>query len=551
MTMRASVGKGRACGDVDEAGPISMAAGRDRASGFGRRCQIRCGGHAAGAVSRRHEWKRAASSTVHQPPPATLVHAGAREAAAREARAGRRATCRRGAARSTPRRASSAPTTRRDVAPTSKRRGPIAGPDPRDDRRAASTSIAAIVASSTPAARPRQPACAARDDACRARSANSTGRQSAVRTATATPGCARRRAASAPAAARASASRRGSSRRRSSTTRVPCDLAQVTGRGRQASTRRQRCEPPLRVVDRADAAARASSPVAATQPVGPLGADPVGEARRARSSAHAPQCVDAARAKSAGSGDSNASRLPRRRIARSRAAPRAAPGARTRARRRGACARRRPDRRPADGRSRRGARGSGACGRSRAGSARSVATPKRSTGAKCVRAALPRATTAIVVRCTGWRPIGASTVTRLRDVAAREREVFALDACAPAAGARGRSAPRASSRRPSGRSCPCRADARCRRAARRASSGAWWSSALSSVPSQLPRPDARRGPPACRRRAIASSSCDDRERDRLRRVGDRRRRRRRGSHDERSPPAQLAARRRDARAVDA
>ena len=53
--------------------------------------------------------------------------------------------------------------------------------------------------------------------------------------------------------------------------------------------------------------------------------------------------------------------------------------------------------------------------------------PKRSTTSTCVRAGLPAATTAIDVRCVGWRPIGASIVVVARDVAVHEREVLALD----------------------------------------------------------------------------------------------------------------------------
>ena len=40
----------------------------------------------------------------------------------------------------------------------------------------------------------------------------------------------------------------------------------------------------------------------------------------------------------------------------------------------------------------------------------SVAAPKRSRTSTCVRAGLPAVTTAISVRCVGWRPIGASIV---------------------------------------------------------------------------------------------------------------------------------------------
>src|SRR5690606_8981017 len=63
------------------------------------------------------------------------------------------------------------------------------------------TSIAATVASSTPAASPRQPACAAASTSP-SPDANTTGRQSAVRIASTTPGC---RVTAASAASSASA----------------------------------------------------------------------------------------------------------------------------------------------------------------------------------------------------------------------------------------------------------------------------------------------------------------------------------------------------------
>ena len=75
-----------------------------------------------------------------------------------------------------------------------------------------------------------------------------------------------------------------------------------------------------------------------------------------------------------------------------------------------ACACRTRDRRPADGRATRDARESDACGRSRAG--RRAASRRRS--ARRLRSACApacrSATTAIVVRRVGWRPIGASTM---------------------------------------------------------------------------------------------------------------------------------------------
>ena len=100
----------------------------------------------------------------------------------------------------------------------------------------------------------------------------------------------------------------------------------------------------------------------------------------------------------------------------------------------------------------------------------SVAMPKRSTTSTCVRAGLPFATTAIVVRWSDGGRSARRRSSRARRRRARRRDTRASP-CVPRAGGRDRCALRASSRRPSGRSYPCRADARCPRAAIRAIGG--------------------------------------------------------------------------------
>ena len=72
---------------------------------------------------------------------------------------------------------------------------------------------------------------------------------------------------------------------------------------------------------------------------------------------------------------------------------------------------------------------------------------------------------------------------------------------APAAGARAPSARSVSSRRPGGRSCPCRAGGRCRRAARRQAAAHDAAAHSAACRPSCRCPGARRAPPACRRRA--------------------------------------------------
>ena len=144
--------------------------------------------------SRRYEKNRDASSTVHQRAAADRARRRRRAADRAPAPAGRQATWRRLAARnarrgSAPRGAGAerlehvgadlervAGRCRRRARP---RASPGAQPPP--------SHSAATVASSTPPARPRQPACAAAT-ARPSGAANSTGRQSATWTTQATPG---------------------------------------------------------------------------------------------------------------------------------------------------------------------------------------------------------------------------------------------------------------------------------------------------------------------------------------------------------------------------
>ncbi len=136
----------------------------------------------------------------------------------------------------------------------------------------------------------------------------------------------------------------------------------------------------------------------------------------------------------------------------------------------------------------------------------SVAAPKRSTISTCVRAGLPVATTAIDVRCVGWRPIGASmvvararspcTTARYSRVTVRACNCRTRSVCA--------SSVLATTMRPL-----VSLSSRCTMPARgsAASAGAWCSSAFSSVPSQLPLPGCTTSPAGLSSTRIAASSC--------------------------------------------
>ena len=90
---------------------------------------------------------------------------------------------------------------------------------------------------------------------------------------------------------------------------------------------------------------------------------------------------------------------------------------------------------------------------------------------------------------------------------------------------------RGSSRPPAGRSCPCPADARCRRAAPGAAPARACSSAFSSVPSGLPAPGCTTSPAGLSMTIRSSSSYTIVERHALRRRRRARRRRRRRERD--------------------
>ena len=147
--------------------------------------------------------------------------------------------------------------------------------------------------------------------------------------------------------------------------------------------------------------------------------------------------------------------------------------------------RRRRDRRRADSRHAPGARGSGACARSRASRARSV----------CAAVALdhPIVRHRLAARSTHGHATRSHRMTADRRVdraAARhhadaDRLVLAVDLARGELARRASSAPARCARRPAARSCPCRADARCRRAAASRARGSWCSSAFCSVPVRI------------------------------------------------------------------
>jgi hypothetical protein len=123
-----------------------------------------------------------------------------------------------------------------------------------------------------------------------------------------------------------------------------------------------------------------------------------------------------------------------------------------------------PGRRPADGRSRPDARGSGGCGRSPARIRAAWHFAKRSrTGSGCAPPCR-RSDHGHFRALDGWRPIGASTSAVAGDDAQRQRQVVALHRArlqlAHQVGLRGPG----SWPPPAARWCPCPGDARCRRA---------------------------------------------------------------------------------------
>ncbi|OQA32799.1 MAG: hypothetical protein BWY57_01684 [Betaproteobacteria bacterium ADurb.Bin341] len=168
--------------------------------------------------SRRKEKKRSSSSTVHQPPP-QIKPTPARDKR-RFAKSVRSANHLPGPAGINP---SPAPASERRKAartssPTSNDRGPMAGPNQAINS-SAGHRILATVRSRMPAARLRQPACAAAATVPR-RSQSNTGRQSAVITTQTRPGA---------CATAASASVLQSATSASSTAMPSCALAATAG----------------------------------------------------------------------------------------------------------------------------------------------------------------------------------------------------------------------------------------------------------------------------------------------------------------------------------
>ena len=209
----------------------------------------------------------------------------------------------------------------RTSGPTSYARGPIAGPSQAITLAAGRRPCAATAASITPAASPRQPACAIADGRRRRGSHSSTGTQSAVSTAHTTcrrPRDSRRRRGQAGVrvagvdhfACRAPA---GATRDRRA-----ARPAAARGCARPPPGRRRRCAAEIqRVVGPAARAAGARGDQRAhARGCGPVGHDPVGV--RQRSSAAA---GDAARACPHGGADRHSQRRAARRMVRpSRAA---------------------------------------------------------------------------------------------------------------------------------------------------------------------------------------------------------------------------------------
>ena len=105
-----------------------------------------------------------------------------------------------------------------------------------------------------------------------------------------------------------------------------------------------------------------------------------------------------------------------------------------------------------------------------------------------MRAGFPVATTAIVVRRVGCRPIGASTVSPSREVARAPARDIRGSPFVPAARAPGAVCAARVFATTRGRSCPCPADGRCRRAARARAAARDAATHSAGVPSQLPAP---------------------------------------------------------------
>ena len=236
----------------------------------------------------------------------------------------------------------------------------------------------------------------------------------------------------------------------------------------------------------------------------------VSPARRVPAIGHVQRCGPIARnasterAKSGGGAAFQAIVCRVDRMQRAQAAWHAAPAAQRRHRlRRVRCASRRHtrDRRRADGRSRRGARESDACVPFRACSAAaSRCRSARRRRRACAPACRARRRPSSCAASDGGRSARRRSSARAT-IAARDREILARDAYAPRA-ARTRVGLRLDRLRDdhAARSCPCRADARCRRAAATRAPDRDAAARSAACRRDCRCPDARRGPPACRRR---------------------------------------------------
>ena len=193
--------------------------------------------------SRRNEKNRDASSTVHQLPPLTRLHAGARQPVARQRRQvgqpARRAVRARGD--EAPRRRRVRRLRRRPAstsAPTSKRRGPMHGAEPGRELAPARSAPPSHSARQRRLDARRRPGRASRHAPRRrprpSGAANSTGRQSATCTVQATPGSV------GHAGIGLRRLGRGQRRRRRSTTAQPCTWRSQTGRAPIGAAKRRR-----------------------------------------------------------------------------------------------------------------------------------------------------------------------------------------------------------------------------------------------------------------------------------------------------------------------
>ena len=375
-------------------------------------------------------------------------------------------------------------------------------------RRRARPASSATAASSTPAASPRQPACAAATTLPR-RSAKSTGRQSAVSTAHTCAGRARDRAVGGGCARRAA--------RRRWRSPSPCTCASHSGSpGRKRRSGARAAAHPSR--SRAKSAASAADAVArgrecAHRAPAPASPERSSRARRARIAPRA-QRQRASELRRA----AQVSRAARR--SRAAAAIPTAPASCVdgwTSPRRQRVQRLPPERdaallairRIADQRmSERGEMHADlvrAAGLEPAGEQRAIA----------------EALAHVVVRARGF-PAGDDRHRRAPhrmaadrridraaagDVAGGERQIFAVHAVAPAAGARDRSARLRSWRRPGARSCPCRGDGRCPRARRRRAAARGAAARSRACRRGCRCPDERRGPAGLSITSSASSSC--------------------------------------------